>query len=423
MTTASPLLTNSPPMHAAQAMSECISGALAIPPPPTWRPDDYGPASQRWNDQSLSRGAAGVAILHGVRAQTGHGDWEPVKTWLARATAQDLNGGDLAGLWAGVPAVAHAIGVAAPGALMKTRAVLDEAVVRITERRLASAHARLAARARPRFREFDVVHGLTGLGAHLLQRNPDGELVRRVLAYLVLLTEPVDADDAQGRLAPGWWTAESPTRHPDTFGGHADFGMAHGIGGPLSLLALSYRAGITVDGQVEAIGQICSWLDTWRQPGVTGPWWPERLTWPELRAGRPDATGPARPSWCYGTPGLARAQQLAGIALHDPGRQQAAEDALTRCLADQVQLDRIIDPALCHGWAGLAATVWYAAADARSTGLAAHLPRVLCELVRHATDSTPTRSGLIEGRAGVALVLHTFATGTTAPWATSLLLN
>lgn len=42
---------------------------------------------------------------------------------------------------------------------------------------------------------------------------------------------------------------------------------------------------------------------------------------------------PARPSWCYGTPGLARARQLAGLALRDLARQEAAEHALasTRC--------------------------------------------------------------------------------------------
>ena len=57
-----------------------------------------------------------------------------------------------------------------------------------------------------------------------------------------------------------------------------------------------------------------------------------------------------------GTPGLARAQQLAALALGDRARQQAAEDALARCLADPVQLARISDPALCHGWAGLLLT-------------------------------------------------------------------
>lgn len=97
-----------------------------------------------------------------------------------------------------------------------------------------------------------------------------------------------------------------------------------------------------------------------------GPWWPERVTLAELRTGRSFQDGSARPSWCYRTPGLARAQQLAGLALRDLARQQAAEHALARCLSDPAQLARLIDLALFHGWAGLIATAWCAAADTRS---------------------------------------------------------
>jgi hypothetical protein len=138
-------------------------------------------------------------------------------------------------------------------------------------------------------------------------------------------------------------------------------------------------------------------------------------------AGQP---GPARPSWCYGTPGLARAQQLAGLALPDPARQEMAEHALARCLADPHQLARLTDPALCHGQAGLIMTAWCAGADARSPGIAAHLPRLVNTLVTHAKDTPPEQPhGLIEGVAGVALTLHTIATGTTRGWPTCLLLN
>jgi hypothetical protein len=43
------------------------------------------------------------------------------------------------------------------------------------------------------------------------------------------------------------------------------------IAGPLALLALAMRRGITVPGQDEAIDRICAWLDAWRQPGTAGP--------------------------------------------------------------------------------------------------------------------------------------------------------
>ncbi|MGH3998746.1 MAG: lanthionine synthetase LanC family protein, partial [Pseudonocardiaceae bacterium] len=134
--------------------------------------------------------------------------------------------------------------------------------------------------------------------------------------------------------------------------------------------------------------------------------------------------GPARPSWCYGTPGLARAQQLAALARGDQTRQAAAEQALAACVADPTQLARVIDPNLCHGWAGLAATVWHAAADAATTDLDTHLPLLLRALIDHADeDITSPLPGLIEGRAGVALTLHTIAAATPSRWPACLLIN
>jgi hypothetical protein len=186
------------------------------------------------------------------------------------------------------------------------------------------------------------------------------------------------------------------------------------------------RRGITVDGQAGAIDRICQWLDAWGHGGPAGPWWPKRITLAELRVGRSTRSGPGRPSWCYGTPGIARAQQLAGLAIGDRTRQQRAEDALTGCLSDPGQPAQLTDLALCHGWAGLVATTWYTAGDALSPDLGTHLRRLLDTLLNQAAagDSPSLKlPGLIDGSAGVALTLHTMATGTSTGWETCLLIN
>jgi hypothetical protein len=424
-----------PPLGQRQRQVACqladeLASRLAVPPPPD-PAAGRGPSSPRWRDQSLAKGAAGVAVLHGIRAQDAVGEAALVHPWLARATRENLSGGRGAGLWFGAPALAFTIATAAPDQYRNARARLDAAVTRLVNTRLEAADARIAAARRPSLSEFDLVRGLAGLGAHLLHRNPGGELLHRVLTYLVRLTKPVPANDRAGTTAPGWWTSDPPTRlAAHTFpGGHTDLGMAHGITGPLALLALAHRRGITVDGHTGAIARICRWLDTWRQTGPAGPWWPERIDLSELHAGRAiHQTGPARPSWCYGTPGVARALQLAGIALDEPARQQAAEHALLRCLADPTQLTRIIDPGLCHGWAGLLTTVACAAADACSGEVAAALPPVLDLVIAGHNQGGLTQrwraAGLMEGRAGLALALHTAATVTTnSRWPRCLLVT
>jgi len=400
-----------------------LAGALAAPPPP--EPDgDRSPASPRWCGQSLSKGAAGIAVLHAALAGAGLAGWDRVQRWLACAVREELSSGPGAGLWYGAPAVAFAMTTAAPpGTCQGARADLDVAVRRLTRTYLAAAQARMAAGTRPARREYDLVHGLTGLGAYLLRQHPDSVLMREVLTYLVALTEPVAAADAAGTGAPGWWTSDMPAgKPPERFrGGHADLGMAHGVGGPLALLALSLRHGITVDGQADAISRICSWLDNWRQDNAAGAWWPERVTGRELTEGRCGQPGPRRPSWCYGTPGLARAQQLAALALGDHDRQRAAEHAMIACLTDPGQLAQLTGPALCHGWAGALLTAWHAAADAGPSGITSRLPMLTGTLVRHAAGCG--HPGLIEGTAGVALTLHTVTSPPGTGWESCLLIS
>jgi hypothetical protein len=409
----------------AAAAADDLATALATPPLPQGE-DDFTPTSPRWREQSLSKGAAGVAVLHGLRAQHGLGGTEPVHAWLARATRDDLTAGPGAGLWFGAPAVAFALSIAAPGRYPTAMTALDSAVADLTRARLHTAHARIDAGLRPSLYEFDLTRGLAGLGAYWLHRNLGSDLARDVLAYLVRLTEPVDAHDPAGAKAPGWWTSDQPFgRHDPAFTtGHANLGMAHGIAGPLAHLATAMRHGITVDGQHQAIHTILRRLDAWKQNGPAGPWWPERITLATLEDGRPPQDGPARPSWCYGTPGLARAQQLAALALGDTARQLAAEDALARCLDDPAQMNRLTDPALCHGVAGVLATTWHTARDAATPALAECVPELLRTLLDHIADAAPDAlPGLIEGSAGIALALHTLTTGDAfGAWPACLLL-
>ncbi|ONH33608.1 lanthionine synthetase C family protein [Pseudofrankia asymbiotica] len=370
-------------------------------------------------DQSLAAGAAGVALLHTARG-TGSSQ-AAADAWLRAATREGVFAGAGAGLWFGAPALAFALTAAPPGCYQQAAQRLDETVDQMTVRRLAAAHRRIETAQCPERTEYDLVSGLTGLGAYLLLRHPGGERLRQVLAYLVRLAEPLPTDPD----LPGWWSRDVPRGEPPAAfaDGHADFGMAHGIAGPLALLALAYRAGVTVPGQLDALDRICGWLDTWRQPGH---WWPERITAAELQAGRPDRLVPGRASWCYGAPGLARAQQLAAAELRDPVRQERAEAGLAACLTDQAQLDQLPDPALCHGWTGVLATVRAADADARFHPLGARLPGLLDQLLDHLETAQAAGwkpPGLIEGTAGIAAVLHGLATGTRSTWETALLLD
>ncbi|MEW2550320.1 lanthionine synthetase C family protein [Streptomyces zhihengii] len=347
--------------------------------------------------QDLSEGALGMALLHIERR-----DLSVARRHLARATTRGVSTGSNASLFHGAPALEFVL-ARAHGAGDDVRAAVD----RVVNARLAAAHHRHASGALPHLAEWDLIRGLTGLAALLLSRRPVAPRLPDVLSSLVALARPARGGS---QMIPGWWSALGPDGK-ELDGGHGNNGMAHGIAGPLSVLSLALREGVSVPGQEEAIDTFATWLDR----HGTHYW----STAAHLGDDQPPEAEPARQSWCYGRPGIARAQQLAALALDDTGRRRAAEDKVATILTDPQQLARITDSTLCHGWAGLLTLTRAVAADSPDPARFTPIVRDLRQ--RLATDWEHLhKPGFLEGRAGAQLALHHAA---TSGWTRALLLT
>lgn len=382
-------------------------------------------AEMQW-EQSLYSGAPGIALLHIANAREGRAGWDIVHEWITAMVRHEVNADpDASGLFEGAPAVAFALHFANRPSYAPALVTLDEHITDVTRHRLKAAHARIDRGALPRLREFDVISGLTGLGIYCLSRTSRHPLLPKILSYLVRLTEPVRAD---GELLPGWWSSDGPELRPSRAwpGGHGNFGLAHGITGPLAFLSIAMRRGVTVPGHANAIRYICAMLDQWRQGTGAGAWWPTMVNREEWKSRTANQRVPERPSWCYGTPGIARALQLAALALGDLSRQHGAEAALAACAADDHQLARLTDASLCHGWAGLIRTVQRATDDADpDSPLAKSLPSLRGRMRSHLDRvGAPATRGLMEGSDGIDLAqLDTTAHPTSTPhWDACLVL-
>ena len=156
--------------------------------------------------------------------------------------------------------------------------------------------ARLADAAGLPAHAWDLISGLTGVGAYLLGRPDAGAALEQVLATLVALSA-----DADGR--PRWWTPHDALQEdmraefPD---GNVNCGVAHGVAGPLALWALAARAGIEVEGQAEATARVGAWLAAQAHDGPWGPLWPAAVA---AAADPPVPFVDVRPGWCYGNAG------------------------------------------------------------------------------------------------------------------------
>ncbi|WP_445395038.1 lanthionine synthetase C family protein [Streptomyces sp. LE64] len=420
--------------HPALGLVDAIAARLADP--------ETVPLASRTlssDRQHLAYGPPGIALLHIELAASGLGPWYRAHAWLAAASRQPLTSGPDSHPFYGVPAFAHALSCVAdhlPGSYQRALNAMDGRIAVDVGRRLDAAHRRIDAGRLPQLAEFDAIRGLTGYGAYLLRRDPGSSTMRAVLDYCVRLTEPITH---YGETLPGWWAETGPSGSPDDRfpGGHANTGMAHGIGGVLALLALAARNGSVTDGHHAALRTILAWLDRWKEKADGGPVWPYWVTQGELRRGRLAPSAPRRPSWCYGTAGLARAQQFAALALGDTSRQIDAENALVAALTDPEQLKATTDIGICHGFTGLAHAAARTADDAHPSTvrkLRAAIPALLAAVIPPGTDLERMATtliqneeggpGLLDGAAGIALAL--LAPGTAAPprsaWDTCLLI-
>ncbi|QNE18299.1 lanthionine synthetase [Kribbella qitaiheensis] len=276
---------------------------------------------------------------------------------------------------------------------------------------------------------YDTISGLAGIGRVLLAAVVGGNAVAEpgLIAALTAMTTMLTDN---GVPLPGWWV---PTeQHPAVVAarldhsGAADTGLAHGVAGPLALLALAHCAGYTVPGQQTAIRDAVAWLERWR---ADDHGWPDHATGEELDDGASITRHGRRAAWCYGPLGIARSLMHAARALDDALLTEAAR-------ADLAQLGALRNdwgieaPTLCHGYAGVlrcATDLHAGVAERAAAGVAQSLDLDRPFLVAHVEHGiSHDNPGFLTGAAGVALTLSDLAGlpshPVTTPWDAVLLI-
>ena len=369
----------------------------------------------RWAPLSLTDGHPATALLFAELACADPGYRTVAHRHLAMGAKEEPV---VRGLYAGAGALAFATARSArrPGDYAGVLSTLDDLAGSWVARRLRPEWERMAeGTVGTEYAAYDVVSGVTGVGRHLLDRGAVA-VTRAVLRYLVALTEPVSG-------LPGWWAP-----HRATSDAHADAGVAHGIAGPLALLAVAWRDGVRVPEQDAAAARIVDWLLTWSDTDEHGRYWPAWVGAAELAGERRPHPTPS--AWCYGNPGIARAIYLAGVAFDRPDWTDEAVAALTAVVRRPVAGLGVVDAGLCHGWAGLlhlvsrtgresGAVELLAAADHLAAHvLAAHDPDSAFGFRAHGTSDT---GGFLEGAAGIALALLGWLDAPASGWDAALL--
>jgi hypothetical protein len=409
----------------------CLAQALALT-----ADRSESPSGVRWLPYGLASGDVGIALLCAYCDQ-----YQPDEAWDAvghgfLSSVPEVGreaGGDLhPGLFSGLGGIVLAVAALSRFGTRYRRAlpVLDGELASLARR----AAARLADDRPGRMvSDFDLVSGVSGLVAGLLGRDPHRSLAP-LLTALVTLATPTGG-------APRWATPPEllgdPSMRSSYPYGNLNCGLAHGIPGPLAALALALKAGHRVPGQAEAVRCLADWLTTNRADDQWGVNWPAAIPLPA-----PDGTTapprpvPARCSWCYGTPGVARALWHAGEALDDQRLRALAVEAMTDVLARPAASRYLNSATFCHGVSGLLQVVLRFAHDTRLPQFTAGATQLVDQVLAGFEPDRPVgytalgpdsirldRPDLLDGAAGVSMVLLAASTDTEPAWDRAFLLS
>jgi hypothetical protein len=406
------------------------------------------PRSTHWIPYTIAQGYAGLALLWGYLDSCFVGDgWDVTgREHLELAVRGAEAGQELPlGLFSGLSGLGFAAWQLSRQGTRYQRllARLDEA---ICARAIVMANSLGAQRGGVTVGEFDVISGLSGVGAYVLCRRDQpgpAAALKAVIHSLVDLSADEDGVPRWNTPARLLWDEGMKATYPD---GNLNCGLAHGIPGPLAFLSLALESGSAVAGLPEAVARMGDWVCANRCDDAWGINWTtavplEPAVGSEAGALRPGSAGsapdgPSRSAWCYGSPGVARALWLAGEALDRDDYRSLAISAMEAVFRRPVTIRRIDSPTFCHGVAGLLAI---ALRFANETGLPVFIDesRKLVEQILESYrpdsllgfrslevgDREVDQPGLLDGIPGVALVLLAAATGVEPTWDRLFLLS
>ena len=281
--------------------------------------------------------------------------------------------------------------------------------------------------------EYDLVRGFTGLGVYARERLPSpsgAELLERVIHRLA----------AQAETSPEgttWFTP--PNRLPDWQReshpqGLYNLGAAHGIPAVIALLAIACRNDVAADRARPLLDGAVRWLLDRRLPAGKGSCFGTAFVAGE----EPIAS---RLAWCYGDPGIAATLLVAARAAGEPVWEDKALEVARAAASRPVERSFVRDAGVCHGAAGLAHLFnrfWQTSGEEVFRDAARFWIERTLELrspgegiagfrawhaMAGSTGQWAAVPGLLEGAAGVALVLLAAVSPVEPEWDRILLVS
>ena len=205
---------------------------------------------------------------------------------------------------------------------------------------------------------FELLYGFSGPLRYALCLRHDNELHNMAIELIEELSEILvmrsDSKKMLGHTITGWHYYPSAIEKIHWAGasenGCVNYGVSHGIGGPLLTLAMVYGSGMDLQGVRKAIDDIVA--EYLRASYYVNDiiYWPGRITFEQQYVQQEEiAHVPNRMSWCYGSVGILRVLYLAATYISDKKLELLAINELMKIAKMSTSEYLLVEPNICHG--------------------------------------------------------------------------
>lgn len=207
--------------------------------------------------------------------------------------------------------------------------------------------------------DFELIYGLSGPLRYILDIGQTKQSCITIMQLVDALVVRSHKKILCGGTIPGWHyypsSYEKASLPFDSTNGCINYGVSHGMGGPLIALSLAYKHGLHSSDLREAIeGIVTEYLDaTYYVDNII--YWPSQISAEQYLAKSGLQLQATRMSWCYGSVGILRALYIHSVALSNKEIEKFCVHEMIKIAQMNITDYQLSLPIICHGLAGVAA--------------------------------------------------------------------
>lgn len=229
---------------------------------------------------------------------------------------------------------------------------LNELLLNITEEK---ARILLVEKASTKMNNYDCISGLSGTTYYLLETLGDNPKLNNSIEYLIYLSEDGDCRDT--KIINYHIPRENQYRDDEKeifIEGNLNFGLSHGMMGPLLTLSKAYQKGIHINKLKDSVNKLFEIYENFKLYNEGIPFWPGQLPLNEYLEGTANLKWyHLASSWCYGNISIARGLQKVSRDMNWIEKENIYIEDLVKIIQYSKNNYYLVSPSLCHGFSSI----------------------------------------------------------------------